>query len=44
MYFKEFQLTLNNHEKIFILRLFSIFFSLQAEAKSNLYKIKTKPM
>ena len=45
MYFKEFQLTLNNNKKIFILRAFSIFFFLlQAKAKSNLCKVKTKSM
>ena len=44
MYFKEFQPTLNNNKKIFILRAFSIFFLLQAKAKSNLCKVKTKSM
>ena len=43
MYFKEFQLTLNNNKKIFILRAFSIFFFFCYKLRLNLTYARLKP-
>lgn len=43
MYFKEFQLTLNNNKKIFILRAFSIFFFFCYKLRLNLIYARLKP-